>query len=424
MSAVLGTALCYIQGRQKRVRNWQKETEWGEKMEKKKRLLEISGVCGIRSVGRIAAEIAQDYEAQGWECKIAYGRLDVPEKYRKYAVRIGNKANLAVHGVASMLFDRQGLASKRATKAFLRWADDYNPDLLWLHVIHGYYINYEMLFRWIKSRPEMKVYWTFHDCWAFTGHCCYFSAENCEKWKSGCHHCPLLKRYPSCYGLDNSENNYARKKAAFTGVKDMTIICPSEWIAKLTKQSFLSEYPVEVRHNKIDLSAFTHTEGSFLSDYHLEGKKIILGVASSWDWRKGLRDYIALSKLLSHEYAVIVVGLFEKQIRQIRKDLPEHEFVQESSNVFRYRSDHSADLLCLTKTNNVQELAELYSISSVYANLSYEENYPTTNLEATACGTPVVTYRTGGSPESCRPENVVEQGNLEELIAVIKRICE
>ena len=270
----------------------------------------------------------------------------------------------------------------------------------------------------------MKVTWTFHDCWAFTGHCCYFSAENCEKWKSGCHHCPLLKRYPSCYGLDNSENNYARKKAAFTGVKDMTIICPSEWIAKLTKQSFLSEYPVEVRHNKIDLSAFTHTEGSFLSDYHLEGKKIILGVASSWDWRKGLRDYIALSKLLSHEYAVIVVGLFEKQIRQIRKDLPEHEFVQESSNVFRYRSDHSADLLCLTKTNNVQELAELYSISSVYANLSYEENYPTTNLEATACGTPVVTYRTGGSPESCRPENVVEQGNLEELIAVIKRICE
>ena len=393
-------------------------------MERKKRLLEISGVCGIRSVGRIASEIAEDYEAQGWECKIAYGRLDVPEKYQKYAVKIGDQLNLAVHGVASMALDRQGLASVRATKKFLRWAEEYDPDLLWLHVIHGYYINYELLFRWIKSRPGMKVYWTFHDCWAFTGHCCYFTAEHCEKWRTGCSRCPLLKRYPSCFGLDNSKNNYARKKAAFTGVKDMTIICPSEWIAKLTKQSFLSEYPVEVRHNKIDLSAFTHTEGSFLSDYHLEGKKIILGVASSWDWRKGLRDYITLSKLLSHEYAVIVVGLYEKQIRQIRKDLPEHEFVQESSNVFRYRSDHSADLLCLTKTNNVQELAELYSISSVYANLSYEENYPTTNLEATACGTPVVTYRTGGSPESCRPENVVEQGNLEELIAVIKRICE
>ena len=155
-------------------------------MERKKRLLEISGVCGIRSVGRIAAEIAEDYEAQGWECKIAYGRLDVPEKYQKYAVKIGDQLNLVVHGVASMALDRQGLASVRATKKFLRWAEEYDPDLLWLHVIHGYYLNYELLFRWIKSRPGMKVYWTFHDCWAFTGHCSYFTFAGCGKWKTAC----------------------------------------------------------------------------------------------------------------------------------------------------------------------------------------------------------------------------------------------
>ena len=393
-------------------------------MEKKKRLLEISVVCGVRSVGRIAAEIAEDYEAQGWECKIAYGRLDVPEKYQKYAVKIGDRLNMAMHGAASMALDRQGLASVRATKKFLRWAEEYDPDVLWLHVIHGYYLNYELLFRWIKSRPAMKVYWTFHDCWAFTGHCCYFSAENCEKWKTGCGHCLLLKRYPSCFGLDNSKNNYARKKAAFTGVKDMTIICPSEWLAGLTKQSFMGQYPVEVRRNKIDLSAFVPTDGEFRTRLHLEGKKVILGVASSWDWRKGLRDYIELSRRLSPDYAVMVVGLFEKQILRIQKDLPDRERIREAPNVFRYRSEDHADLLCLTKTNNVRELAELYTLASVYANLSYEENYPTTNLEAAACGTLVVTYRSGGSPESCLPENVVDSGDLDALIAVIKRICE
>ena len=393
-------------------------------MEKKKRLLEISGVCGIRSVGRIAVEIAREYEEQGWECKIAYGRLNVPEQVQKYAVKIGDRLNLAVHGVASMAFDRHGLASKRATKAFLRWAEEYDPDVLWLHVIHGYYINYEMLFRWIKSRPGMKVFWTFHDCWAFTGHCCYFSAEKCEKWKTGCSRCPLLKRYPACYGFDNSAQNYRRKKAAFTGVKDMTIICPSYWLAELTKQSFLGEYPVEVRRNKIDLSSFVPTSGSFLSDYDLEEKKIVLGVASSWDWRKGLRDYIELSRRLPKEYAVMVVGLFEKQIHQIGKDLPDREFQKKAPNVFCYCSKDSADLWCLTKTNNVRELAELYTVSAVYANLSYEENYPTTNLEAAACGTPVVTYNSGGSPESCLPENVAEPGDLDAMIRIIRRICE
>ena len=186
----------------------------------------------------------------------------------------------------------------------------------------------------------------------------------------------------------------------------------------------MGQYPVEVRRNKIDLSAFVPTEGEFRTGLHLEGKKVILGVASSWDWRKGLRDYIELSQRLSPDYAVMVVGLFEKQILRIRKDLPGRERIREAPNVFRYRSEDHADLLCLTKTNNVRELAELYTLASVYANLSYEENYPTTNLEAAACGTPVVTYRSGGSPESCLPENVVDPGDLDTLIAVIKRICE
>ena len=390
-------------------------------MQKKPKLLEISVVCGIRSVGRIAADIAQEYEKKGWECKIAYGRLDVPENCQRFAVRIGDQLNLAVHGISSMLLDRQGLASKKATERFLHWANGYDPDLLWLHVIHGYYINYEMLFAWIKSRPQMKVYWTFHDCWAFTGHCCYFTAEKCQKWKTGCYKCPLKNRYPSSYFLDNSQDNFNRKKAAFTGVKDMTIICPSQWLADLTKISFMGCYPIKVIHNRIDLSAFVPTNGDFKEKYQLQEKNVVLGVASSWDWRKGLRDYIALSQKLPEEYVVLVVGLFEKQIRDIRKDLPESRYSKESESVTRYVSDGHADLLCMTKTDNVRQLAELYTLAFVYANLSYEENYPTTNLEAAACGTTVLTYRTGGSPESCKPENVIEVGDLE---AVVKRLKE
>ena len=388
----------------------------------KKKLLEISGVCGIRSVGRIAVDIADEYEKNGYECKIAYGRLDVPDQYQKYAVRIGDSLNLAVHGLASMLFDRQGLASKKATENFLHWASGYDPDVLWLHVIHGYYINYELLFAWIKSRPNMKVFWTFHDCWAFTGHCCYFTAEKCEKWKTGCFNCPLKTRYPSCFLLDNSKDNYLRKKKAFTGVKDMTIISPSQWLADLTKQSFMGCYPVEVRHNRIDLSAFKPTAGSFGKEHHLEGKKVILGVASSWDWRKGLRDYIALSKMLPVDYTVMVVGLFQKQIDKIQKDFPDSEKQREGEYVTRYATGEHADLLCMTKTNDIRQLAEIYTLSAVYANLSYEENYPTTNLEAAACGTNVLTYRSGGSPESCMPENVIEPGDLEGVVVRIKEI--
>ena len=394
----------------------------GKEMQKKPRLLEISVVCGIRSVGRIAADIAEEYEKNGWECRIAYGRLNVPDNCKRFAVRIGDQINLAVHGLVSMFFDRQGLASRKETERFLNWADGYDPDVLWLHVIHGYYINYEMLFAWIKKRPQMKVYWTFHDCWAFTGHCCYFTAEKCERWKTSCYDCPLKKRYPSSWLLDNSKDNYLRKKAAFTGVKDLTIICPSQWLADLTKESFMGCYPIEVRHNRIDLSAFVPTRGDFEERYKLRGKKVILGVASSWDWRKGLRDYIALSKMLPDDYTVLVVGLFEKQIRKIRKDLPDSRYVKESESVTRYASETHADLLCMTKTDSVQQLAELYTLATVYANLSYEENYPTTNLEAAACGTTVLTYRTGGSPESCKPENVLEVGDLEAVVRRLKEL--
>ena len=364
------------------------------------KVLFINSVCGIGSTGRICTDLAQEYEAHGHEVKIAYGRnAFVPEKYQKYAVRIGTDFDVKWHGVMSRLFDAHGLASKSATKNFLKWAEEYKPDLLWLHNIHGYYINYELLFEWIKSHPEMEVKWTLHDCWTFTGHCSHFTFVKCYKWKTHCENCPQKKRYPTSLFLDRCSQNFERKKQAFTGVKNMTLITPSKWLADLVKQSFLKEYPVVVRYNTIDANVFKPTPSDFREKYGLQNKKIVLGVASVWDERKGLDDFLWLADKLDDSYQIVLVGLSQKQLERLPKNV-----------------------IGIASTNSPQELAEIYTAADVFVNPTYEDNYPTTNLEAQACGTPVITYRTGGSPESVPEENVVECGDKEGLKEKIKMV--
>lgn len=428
----------------------------------------INSVCGIRSTGRICTDLAQQLEAEGNECKIAYGRVeDVPEQFQRYAVRIGNDFDLKVHALQTRLFDTHGFGSKKATARFLKWADEYNPDVVWLHNIHGYYINIEMLFAWVKSRPDMQVKWTLHDCWAFTGHCSYFTMAKCEQWKSHCSYCPQLRRYPKCYVTGNVSKNFERKKAAFTCVKNMTLITPSKWLADLAKQSFLSEYPVEVCYNTIDTNVFKPTPSDFRERYGLANKIIVLGVASVWEERKGLNDFVKLAEMLDDHYAIVLVGLTEKQIKQIPKQIKglrrtnsaselaaiytaEDVFVSPSveetfgltpmeaeacgtasvvyadtacaeiakqqgntviepgvENLYRaitgklYAGLHSkCSIIGIPRTNSAAELAALYTAANVFANPTYEDNYPTVNLEAQVCGTRVVTYDTGGSKET------------------------
>lgn len=239
------------------------------------RVLLINSVCGIGSTGRICEEIARAMERKGHEVKIAYGRGGtVPENCRRFAVRIGSDADVRAHAMLTRLTDKHGLGSRKATAAFLKWTDEYDPQLLWLHNIHGYYINYEMLFDWIKSRKGMAVRWTLHDCWAFTGHCTHFSYVKCYKWQSQCTDCPQLRRYPECFFGGNVEDNFTRKRRAFTGVENMTIITPSQWLADLVRESFLSEYPVVVRNNTIDTDVFKPTPSDFRKRYGLENKFI------------------------------------------------------------------------------------------------------------------------------------------------------
>ena len=246
----------------------------------------------------------------------------------------------------------------------------------------------------------MQVKWTLHDCWAFTGHCSHFSYVGCDRWRTGCHHCMQSKEYPASLLADRSRKNYLRKKKAFQGVKNMTIITPSHWLANLVKRSFLKEYPVQAQHSTIDRSIFKPTQSNFREKMGLTDKKIVLGVASAWSEKKGLGDFIRLSRLLPEGYTVLLIGVDEKQ----RKCLPQN-------------------ILSLQRTNFVQELAEIYTTADVFVNLTYEDTFPTVNLEAQACGTPCLTYRTGGSVESVLPENIVEQGDLEEMVRKIRENC-
>ncbi len=362
------------------------------------KILIINTVCGIRSTGRIATAMAEEYILQGHECVIAYGREAVPQQYRKISYRIGTDFGIYTNALKARFLDNEAFNAKRATKKFIKWANSYDPDVLCLHNLHGYYINIKLLFDWIKSRPKMQVKWTLHDCWAFTGHCAHFSFVGCHRWKTGCHNCPQLKKYPAGLFLDGSKKNYLRKKACFGGVENMTITVPSHWLANLVKQSFLGEYPVEVVHNTVNTQVFKPTESDFRQSYGLQDKYIVLGVATAWDDRKGLCDFIKLSKLLDKHCKVVLVGLDEKQI----KKMPE-------------------DILCIPRTNSVKELAEIYTAADLFLNLSREETFGLTTVEALSCGTYPIVYKNTACEEvvNCYGGMAVEQ-DVNEVVKAIK----
>ena len=332
-------------------------------------ILFVNTTCGIGSHGRICGELAEKYEKEGNRCIIAYGR-GCSDKCSRFGHRIGGNLNIYEDVLKTRLFDNHGLNSYHATKEFLKWADSFNPDLLWLHNIHGYYINYELLFNWIKTKSNLKVKWTLHDCWAFTGHCAFFSMAKCEKWKNECNSCPLKKDYPGSLVLDRSTKNYYQKKKAFTGVNDLTLITPSQWLADLVRESFLRDYPVEVRYNTIDTNIFKPTASDFRKRFGLENKIVILGVANVWHKRKGLDDFIELTKMLDDRFVVVLVGLTNKQIKQL-----------------------PPEILGLNKTNNPGELAQIYTAADVYLNPSKEETFGMTTIEAESCGTPAIVYQ-------------------------------
>lgn len=361
----------------------------------------INVVCGIRSTGRICTDLAVALEAQGHEVKIAYGRENVPEQFQKYAVRIGSDLDIKIHGLKARLLDGAGFGSKVATVKFIKWVEKYDPDVIHLHNIHGYYINIEILFAYLKQSRK-KVIWTLHDCWSFTGHTAYCDSVQCKRWMQGCYSCPLLKEYPVSL-VDRSHRNWEKKRSVFAGVPNMVIVTPSKWLASWVKQSFLREYPVCVINNGIDTSKFYPIESDFRKKKKLDDKFMLLGVATAWDKNKGLLDYLKLASMLDDDYRIVLVGLKKNQIEILPKNV-----------------------LGIERTANIEELAKIYTAADLFLNLSYCENYPTVNIESLACGTPILTYKTGGSPEIVEDYGgtVVEQGDIIKVLESIKTIKE
>lgn len=370
------------------------------------RILQINVTANSGSTGKIAEDIGRLVIDKGGQSYIAYGRtgnksLSETIKIQSTLDKIIKGFNIKEHGLETRVLDNHGLASRLATRSFIKQIEEIKPDVIHLHNIHGYYINYKILFDYLAKRT-IPIIWTLHDCWAFTGHCGYFDFSGCKKWKTGCYACACRKEYPASYVIDRCKKNYKDKKACFTSVKNMTIVAVSDWLGGLVKESFLKDYPVEVIHNGIDLNVFKPMETSNIKKkYHLEDKMVLLGCASVWGRRKGLQDFIELSKQIDEKTVIILVGLNDEQL----KELPNN-------------------IIGIKRTENQRQLAELYSCADVFFNPTYEDNFPTTNLEALACGTPVVTYNTGGSIEAVDDKTgfIVDKGDIKRSLEAFKEI--
>ncbi len=364
------------------------------------KLFQINTTSNWGSTGRIAEEIGQQVIAEGWESYIAYGRHSNDSTSKR--IRIGTDWDVFYHVFQTRLFDRHGLASKASTSELIKKIEDISPDIIHLHNIHGYYLNYPILFEYLH-KIEIPVVWTLHDCWTFTGHCSHYTYINCERWKNGCYDCPLKKTYPKSCMIDRSEKNFRDKKKWFTLAKNVTLVTVSKWLKDEVMSSFLKYYPVQIIHNGIDIEMFTPLRKK-KSELGIDDRFVILGVASVWSPHKGLEDFIKLRQMLGHDSLIVLIGVNDKQIENLPKGI-----------------------VGIKRTNSIQELVQYYSIADVFLNPTWEDNFPTTNLEALACGTPVITYRTGGSVEAIDESTgfVVEQGDLESLIAkinIIKRL--
>lgn len=338
-----------------------------------KSILQINAYVNCCSTGRIAEQIGVCASQAGLNSCIAWGRKAMPSQ--SSLLKVGNRLDIIWHGIETRLFDRQGLASRHATENFVKKIQALKPDLIQLHSICNYYVNYEILFEYL-AKADIPVVWTMHDCWAFTGHCYHFDFVGCDKWMGGCHHCPQKKEFPASYFFDRSRQNWLDKKRCFTMPNRMTIVAVSRWLQKQIQKSFLAKYPIELIYNGVDTEVFKPCPVQVKEKYNWQNRKILLGVASTWSLRKGLGDYIELSKILPNDFLIILVGLTSKQAC----GLP-------------------TNIISIPCTESVSTLAELYSMADVVLNLSYEETFGLTSVEGFACGTPGVVYDKTASPE-------------------------
>jgi glycosyltransferase involved in cell wall biosynthesis len=366
------------------------------------KVLQINQVVTVTSTGRIVENFGNFLMSKGHESYIAYsGRPKSTSKSKLY--QISNTLDTNLHALGTRLFDTHGLHSKLVTKKFIAWIKQIKPDVIHLHNIHGYYLNYPIFFDFLSSYNK-PVFWTFHDFWPITGHCSYFSDVDCNKWITGCFSCPKLNYYPSSYYYDNSKKNYQIKNEYFNKIKNLHLITISNWSESLVKESFLKNFKISTISNAIDSKTFNilNSEEQFLREKHkFESKKILIALATTWGKRNGYYDYIELSKKIDDDYQIVLVGLSGK----LAQNLP-------------------PNITAVPRTNSFEELVSLYNISEISMNLSYQETFGLTTVEGMMCGLPAVVYNATASPELVNEEVgiVVEPGDIDGVVNAILNI--
>lgn len=362
------------------------------------RVFMINSFFSVGGPPRIMNGIYDTLVAEGQECKIAAAREK--EYVPKDSIRIGSKLAVCKNAFLCRLFDNEGFCAKSETKKLVRQIEEYKPDIIHIHNLHGYYINVEILFEYLKH-ANIPIVWTLHDCWAFTGHCPHFDFIECSQWKLGeCKKCTQKDIYPKSIGFSNSHKNYMRKKDAFTGIDDMTLVSVSHWLKSITVESFLKEYQCEVIYNGVDLDCFHPTKSDFREKYGLKDKILLLGVSQHWELRKGFDDFVELAKRLDSEYAIVLIGISDEQ----KKRLPDN-------------------VISINATNSTEELAEIYTEADLFLNLSVEETFGLVTVEALACGTPVLVYDKTASPELVDESCGIVVKKENDIDALYDEVC-
>ena len=356
-------------------------------------IVEINGT-NYSSTGNIALNIAKKAREEGSEVYTCCKNSLKSSQFRyDNQIVIGSRYERLISEQLAQLSGLSGSFNWIGTKEFIKKLKEIRPDLVHLHIMHDSYINLEMLFKYLNLN-KIPVVWTFHDCWAFTGKCPYFEMDGCDKWKRGCYKCPQIKKYPESYFMDMTKYLWNKKNRMFNSIDNLTIVTPSKWLSSYARESFLKGHDIRVINNGINLDIFKPVKGDFRKKYGIEDKYLLLGVGYNWSPRKGLDSFIELSKRLDERFRIVLVGTNDK----IDEILPDN-------------------IISIHRTYNQAELVEIYSSCDLFVNPTMEENFPTVNIESIACGLPVITYNTGGSPEiideTCG--RVVEKGNIDKL---------
>ena len=360
------------------------------------KIVQLNVTCGVGSTGKICLAVSRLLNERGVENYILFSEEDSDYEY---GIKYADKLSIKLEALKSRVFGNYGFNSKILTKKLIAKLDEIQPDIVHLHNLHGHGCNLEILFTYFKEK-NIKLYWTFHDCWAFTGYCPHFDMVSCDKWQTQCQACPQKGAYS--FFFDNSSKLYSKKKALFSGL-DLTIITPSQWLKGLVKKSFLKDYEVLVINNGIDLDIFKPSESDFRENHGIKDEFLILGVAFNWDERKGIDVFSDLARTLPKDCRIVLVGTNENT----RQHLPDN-------------------VITIDRTENQQQLAEIYTACDLFVNATREDTFPTVNIESLACGTPVLTFKTGGSAEiideTCGMS--VEKNDTDALKAAILKVKE